>query len=64
MNRSTEYFDGAAMAYNDVADLIASMAKNLPAELSFAAGGFADIAAGIRKKVETMQFLISEATSQ
>jgi hypothetical protein len=56
----SEFMRGAKMAYNDCADLIADMAKNLPPELDFAASGFVVIAEGIRKKLSNMEFLLSD----
>lgn len=55
----SEFMRGAKMAYNDCADLIAHMAETLPPELSFAAGGFVEMALGIRKKIEVMESLVS-----
>lgn len=60
----SDYFDGAKMAYNDVADWIAHMSASLPPELDFAASGFAVIAEGIRNKIKNLEFLLSEATEQ
>jgi len=61
---SNEFMKGANMAYNDCADLVDTMVKDLPAELVFMADGLSGLSAGMREKLHNMEILISNAETK
>lgn len=60
MKHRPEFFEGAAGAYTDCADLIDHLAASLPPEVAFAAPALKTLAAGIREKIDNIDFLLNQ----
>lgn len=56
--KRSDWFEGAAFAYEDCGNLIDLLTDSLPPELAFAKPGLNSISAAFREKISNMDLLL------